>query len=276
MPTSSRARRARYSQDLKQQVRLRYPHCRTLADRRELAQELGIGSVQKLYNLASRLGVTQRQGEAFADHNHVQEAQAVALDPQRLQLREDPGSCEFTDRDDAYLRRHFGRLPLGVIAFQRNHTEVAMAYRARRLGVRGFAHYYELQHVVAWLSISAPQLRARGVAVHPCCNRRGEVTAVLVSTLDLARAVMRDGWWRELSAGGADRFFLGELIESAAADAGAFEEDIWVSHGHTCLCPFAGLSYGLFYRGDDPKLTQMIGTGLTPEDLHPRRIHLLL
>lgn len=276
MSTSTPARRARYSPELKQQVRLRYPHCRTLADREELAQELGIGSVQKLYNLASRIGVTQRQGTQFADHLHMQEAQEAALDPRRLQLREDPASCEFTDRDDSYLVRHFGKQPLSVIAFQRSHTEAAMAYRARKLGARGFCHHYELQHVVAWLSVSASDLRARGVAAHPCCNRRGEVATVLIGTMDLARAIMRDGWWRDLAAGGADRFFLGELIEAAASEGQGFEDDVWVSHGHTCLCPFAGLSYGLFYRGDDPKLTQMIGTGLHPEDLHPRRIHLLL
>ena len=48
--------RARYSDEVKEEVRQLYPLCRTTADKEKLAKELGIGSVAKLYNLSSRLG----------------------------------------------------------------------------------------------------------------------------------------------------------------------------------------------------------------------------
>lgn len=49
----------RYSATVKDAVLSRYPLCRTQAEKEELARELGIGGIQKLYNLASNLGVSK-------------------------------------------------------------------------------------------------------------------------------------------------------------------------------------------------------------------------
>ena len=57
--------RTRYSSYVKDQVKKRYPLCRTTEDKQTLADELEIGSVPKLYNLASRLGAT-RDASSFA------------------------------------------------------------------------------------------------------------------------------------------------------------------------------------------------------------------
>jgi len=48
--------RAHYSEEVKSLVRTRYRDCRRVEEKEALARELGIGSVAKLYNLASRLG----------------------------------------------------------------------------------------------------------------------------------------------------------------------------------------------------------------------------
>jgi hypothetical protein len=119
--------RARYTPLVKQQVRARYGLCRTTADKRQLADELGIGSVEKLYNLASRLGAA---GRAASDAAGERARGASTL------VRTHPAQTVFTAAQDAYLRREFGRRSVEVIAYHLGHSEPAIAYRARRLALR--------------------------------------------------------------------------------------------------------------------------------------------
>lgn len=270
-PPSSEESRSRYSEQQRQLVRDRYPLCRTLADKEQLASDAGIGSLQKLYNLASRIGVTARSGGGLSAERGYSEAMRVAQDPARLKLREDPATTQFSARDDDYLRKHFGRQEIAAIAIQCSHSEIAMAYRARQLGLRLPVRWWDQERVGAWLGLSADEMVEMGIPLHPCCDRRGRLRIVLVKTDDLSAALFRGGRWQRLVAErDADLFFVREILESRlAVNEGAEWAPTWVSHGHTCLNPFSGLSFGLFYDGTDAKLT---GAHYSPEQLSPRAI----
>lgn len=265
-------RHARYAPWQRQMVRERYPLCRTLHDKEQLAADAQIGSLQKLYNLASRLKVTQTAGGGNSAERGLNEAMDVARDPRRWRIREDPRETEFSERDDQYLREHFGRQEIAAIALQCDHTEIAMSYRARKLGLRGPVRWWDMSHVLAWLGVSADELREMGVPLYPCCDRRGRIKIILVSTEDLVRVLTRGGRWQRLVAErDSDLFFITEVIESQLAVRGGHAEweGTWVSHGHTCLNPFSGLSFGLFYDGNDKKL---LGAHFTPSDLAPNSV----
>ncbi|WP_217924659.1 hypothetical protein [Miltoncostaea oceani] len=223
----------------------------------------------QLYNLACRLHVT-----AGDDRPERDLARAKAMEPGRRLLREDPATTVFSADHDDYLTRHFGRLEIEVIAHFVGHTETAVAYRARRLGLRRAARHWELAKVMDWLGVDGPTLRDWGVELHRCCDRRGRVRTILVESTDLARALVRGGCWQRLVARGADQFFIREIIESVLSvqKHGAPWERLWVSHGHVCLNPFSSPSFGLFYSGDDPKMT---GADLDPSEISPEQIHLL-
>lgn len=263
--------RTRYSPEIKEAVRTRYPLCRSYADKDALARELGIGSVAKLYNLASRLKVTQHPGSEGRESDALRSVVDRAFAPERLLVREDPSECVFTSDDDDYLHRHFGRQHLAVMALHCNHTESAMTWRARKLGLRQPVRWWDLERVTAWLGMSGPALSRAGVHLYRCCDQRGRVRIVLVDAVELVNMLLDGGMWQSLVARGADQFFIRELIDAQLqVNRGQAEwEPTWVSHSHTCLNPFSSLSFGLFYDGSDDKL---LGADFTPADLDPRRV----
>ena len=273
---SKKATRAQYRPAKKAAVALKYPLCRTPEDRDRLARELGIESRQKIYNLASRLEATRPHA------NSQQELTSdVGYDPTkdttRLFLRDDPDR-PWSEDDDRYLREHFGRTFIEAIAVFLNRSETAVAYRARKLGLRNVPKYYDAGKVAPWLGLSLQDfflLEKVGLEIFPCTDRHGRLRITLVSTTSLARVLLYKRLWKWL----VDRrdadlifilIFIRDVLESIAElqkGKAIWEPNPWVSHGHTCLNPFSEACFGWFYDGNDDK---MAGADLDPRDLHPQ------
>jgi hypothetical protein len=273
--------RARYSSYTKQQVRERYPLCRTTEDKRILAAELnifdedGAASVPKLYNLASRLKAT---GRASADDL----ASAVANHDDHLRHRQIPEETEFTRDGDRYLRSEFGRRPPELIAKHLHLTETAVIYRARHIGLRKPVKYWPGRKVKFWLgNLSEAGLRKlakEGVDIIPQADRSGHVQLEVVSTMSLARWMQVEGNLERLRARDADEFFILEILESVDDIVNGnveFELCKFLSHGHICQNPFTEVSYGLFCTntdrqraGQDPRCSVR---NLSIDDLRPPR-----
>src|SRR4051794_18268856 len=117
------ANRAQYSEEIKAIVKAKYPLCRTPADRDALAEELGISSRQKLYNLASRLLATRPHASGIGEQYNEEDTYDATSDTSRLFLRDDPDTTEWTADQDRYLREHFGSIEIESIAFYLNRTE---------------------------------------------------------------------------------------------------------------------------------------------------------
>lgn len=278
-----------YSEEQKRIVREQYHLCITRADKVALQHKLGFSSIEQLYNLANRLNVTR----THRDDVTIQRRAEEAFEPDRLLLREDPDQLEFSAHTDDYLTRHFGpdarmRRHLEEIAFHLGHSETAMMYRARHLGLRAFCKYWPDAKIIAWTGMDAARLRAIGVDFFPCIDRDGNVAITLVSTSSLLRLIAATGAddipegadaahepglvdrREELLGAGIDLFLLRELDElrvAVLAGTVRWERSRWISHGHVCLNPWAGLSFGLFDDGRDQKV---MARGLHPADLHPR------
>lgn len=263
--------RTRYPPQVKQQVKLRYRYCRTTADKQALADELGIGSVPKLYNLASRLGAT---GDDSDDHYEL-----ALADESRLRARERPADTSFSSADDRYLRNEFGRRTIEAIAFHLHHTETAILYRARKLGLRKPAKYWNMRKVASWLGFSESELRElrwEGIDIFQLYDRHGTLALEAVSTTSLARWLNDDDCRARVLVHGADEFFLLELDESITALVGSettFESCKFLSHGHVCQNSYSD-SYGLFctnnerYKaGEDPRCAMRL---LEVSDLRPQ------
>lgn len=253
------ARRAKYSPELKQLIREKYPFCVTLEDKQELAREAGIDHIHKLYNLASRLGVTRTNNDAFEG---AYSRPLGAPGSRRTRFAD----VSFSAADDRYLRRQFGRKQIADIAFFRNLPESALLYRARQLGLRRAARYWGEARVLDWLGIERgawQAARQEGVDVFPLRNRQGKVATRLVSTTSLARWLIDDKRFVALVQAGADEFFVREVIESAvnvARGEQGWERCTFLGSDHLCQNPFAGVSFGLFCTknerheaGEDPK-----------------------
>lgn len=265
--------RTRYSSYVKDQVKKRYPLCRTTEDKQTLADELGIGSVPKLYNLASRLGATGRDEEG-------KRSTAEAHDSSRLGLREDPNTLKFSKASDRYLKAEFGRRTVEEIAYHLHHSETAILYRARHLGKRLPIKYWNASKVAAWLGISDETLHGRltqeGVDVYPLADSSGRQVLELVSTTSLARWLSDKTNLRWARENQADEFFIREILESVedlAEEKTRFESCKYLSHGHVCQNPFTESSFGLFCSnnerynaGEDPRCTVK---ALSIEDLRP-------
>lgn len=269
-------KRTQYTKEKKQLVRDKYPLCKTLEDKEELAQELGMDSIHKLYNLASRLKVTrsyEEEGEEVTEEEPAVRYDACD-DRSRWLLREDPATTIFTPEDDRYIRRHFGSSPIEHIAYHRNHTETAIAWRARQLNVRKVAKYWPADKVAAWLGVSVPELFSLhrfGLDIFPCCDIKGNLTITLVSTTSLARLFSHEQAFTLLQQRDADKFFITEIqssVRDIQTEQDTWEINRWVSHGHTCLNPFSGICFGLFYNGNDDKIS---GGNILPEDLSPAK-----
>jgi hypothetical protein len=281
--------RAQYPEDVKELVRRKYPLCQKREDRLKLAREctelmrqlfpdreVPEMTLQKLYNLASRLKSTRGHATTHADWTAEDEQRYDAKeDVSRLKLRDDPDTLAWSAEDDRYLRDAWGETFIEQIAYMLNRTETAVAYRARELGLRNVPKYYDAKKVMMWLGLRPKELIAltkRGLELFPCCDRKGKVRITLVSTTSLARVLLRDNFWHKLvDLRNADRFFIKDIIESMVAiqngDA-SWEPNCWVSHGHTCLNPYAEASFGWFFDGYD-RDPQACGLDLDPRDLSP-------
>jgi len=267
------ARRAKYTEEQKEAVRRRYPLARTLEEKRELAIELGMGegAVHRLYNLASRLKATRTydewaQGPDVPEEPSVARRYDAASDAERLRMREIPSETHFTREDDHYLKSYFGREAIEKIAFHRGHTEIAMLYRARILGLRRPALAWDVAKVSAWLGLEEsdwPGLVREGVERIDLPDRRGRIPVTIVTATSLARWLTQGARWQRLVTQGADEFFCREILESTAdvqRAAVGWERCRFLSAGHVCQNPWATCSLGLFcttndrhVAGEDPK-----------------------
>jgi hypothetical protein len=262
----ARAQRTRYSPYIKEQVRKRYHLCRTTADKQILADELGIGSVSKLYNLASRLGAT-------AEESGVEESG-------KQFIKENPKTTKFTRDADRYLKDEFGRREIEKIAYHLGHSETAIFYRARHLGLRLPVKYWRLDKVATWLDRTPDEIKEwkeEGLDIHPLGNRNRELVIEVISTTSLGRWMQEKGNMKRLREGhDIDEFFVLEIketIKDLMNQETQFERCKFLSHGHVCQNPFTQNSYGLFctnnekYRaGEDPRCSVRT---LAIEDLDP-------
>lgn len=282
-PRKPTGRRTQYTEAQKELVRSKYPHCRSLADKEALAAEANVGSVHKLYNLASRLNVTRTHDEwARRPDEKVAERPDPALDRARLRMRESFSATVFTPEDDEFLVRNFGRQTIEQIAFHRSHTVTAMIYRARHLDLRRPAKYWDAEQVAAWLCIAEDrweELAGEGLVRHRLTDRRGRVKLSVVASIALARWLVRGNRWQRLVADdGADEFFCREILESVAdlqQRTTDWEACAHLSAGHVCNNTYSATGFGLFCTnnerftaGADPKCSVR---QLRPEDLRPER-----
>jgi hypothetical protein len=271
--------RAKYTSHMKQLVRDKYPLCRTLEDKEELARELGMDSIHKLYNLASRLQVTRSYDDWDAEDADMPfgDRYDPTKDEQRLWQREDPKTTKFSAEDDRYLEAHFGRTPIDQIAFHREHTETATLYRARQLGLCKPVRYWDIRKVSPWLGMSVGELQQRseeGLDIYPLCDREGRIQIQVVSTTSIARWIISHD--KELVERDADKFFIKDIKEQIKAlqkEEVRWESCIFLGAGHVCRNPFSGV-YGMFCTnterhraGEDPKCSVRT---LHIEDLRPR------
>lgn len=274
---AKKAQRARYSPHVKDQVRKRYPLCRTTADKVALAKELeivdekGKPSISKLYNLASRL---KAAGQDIEPGQHSE-----AHDPDRLEEREDPKEVKFSRQADRYLKNEFGRSPIEDIAYHLHHSETAVLYRARQLKLRQPVKYWRVDKVARWFGMEEDEFRKleeEGLDIYPLTDAYGKVQVVVVSTSSLARWMAVEENKKRLEEQGADQFFMLEIEESIAdllARKTEFERCKFLSHGHVCMNPRSDFSYGLYctnnekYRaGEDPRCMVRV---LQIEDITP-------
>lgn len=265
-------KRTRYSNYTKEQVKKRYPLCRTTDDKEKLARELGIGSVSKLYNLASRLGA------AAQDLQPGQHTDAHSS--QRLLEREDPSTVTWSKNADRYLKSEFGRRGIEDISYHLKHSEAAVLYRARHLGLRKPVKYWRTDKVARWFDMELEDFHAladEGLDIYPMHYRNGIEVFKVVSTSSLARWISVPENLNALKDRSPDEFFILELqesIEDLTNKKTEFESCKFLSHGHLCQNPFTEFSFGFFctnnekYKaGEDPVCRVR---DLEIEDLNPK------
>lgn len=264
--------RAQYSEEQKALVLAKYNLCFSSEDRIALADEAEVESLQKLYNLSSRLGATRPHSSSSEEWtSDAPEGYDATQDFARLYLRDDfPG--RWSSKEDAFIEEHFGKSFIEEIGFFLNRSETAVLYRSRKLGLRNIPKYWSAAKVAPWLGIGLKDLLLlvrHGLEIFPCTDREGEVKIVLISTVSLARVLLRGRLYRKLldpEKYRADEFFIRDVIESVVSlqkGEAVWEPNAWVSHGHTCLNPFADLSFGWFYDGYDKAMEGL-------EELDPR------
>lgn len=259
--TTSTARRVLFTNEQKQIVAEQYQYCLTRQDKLALARRVGLQSLEQLYNLANRMAITRRPLEDLTD---ISSGTDPAFAPARLRLREDPDVVTLDADGIDYLTRHFGRLYIEQIAFHVGRSEALVMHAARQMGLRRFVRYWEASKAMAWLDRDEDELTSRGTDFYRCLDRRGREAITLVSTTSLLRMLDGPGGREWIAARDADACFVRELEDTLTAiragDA-QFEAGRWVSHGHVCLNPWGGVSFGLFDDGTDHKIPA--------RDLHP-------
>lgn len=273
MSKEEKTGRTHYSFEKKALIHAKYRTCKSTQDRERVVAEHDIGTIQKLYNLASRIDATRPHAGSTEDWA-ADYGYSAERDYTRLYLRDDPETLQWTADDDRVITEHFGKTKIEDIGVFLSRSESAVAYRARELGMRNIPKYYDIKKVAPWLGIRVAdviKLEKFGLEVFPCCNSRGKVTIILVSTTSLARALLYAGIWKRLvDKFDADQFFIRDIVESVIAlqrGQAVWEPNPWVSHGHTSLNPYSSTCFGLFFDGQDSK---MVGDDLDPRDLHPQ------
>jgi hypothetical protein len=272
---SNQQSRAQYSAETKAMVHACYPLCRTPADRDRLARDYDIESTQKLYNLASRINAT-RPHAGSSDDWTAEDGYDATRDYTRLYIRDNPDKLRWSKDDDRFIREHFGRTKIEAMGVFLRRSETAISYRARTLGLRNVPKYYDVRKVAPWLGLSISDLMLLtkfGLEVFPCTDVTGQVRITLVSTVSLARTLVRGRLWKRLvDRYDADRFFIKDIMESIVSlqkGSAVWEPNAWVSHGHVSLNPFSETCFGLFYDGYDSKMS---GDKFTPRDLAPNKV----
>lgn len=222
-------------------------------DRVQLMLACGFKKMAHLYSFANKAGATKSRGRRGQDARSSE-----AYDPSRLAVREDPANTKFTERDDEHLRSNFGlRRPLEEIALATQHTETALMYRARHLGLRHFCKYWPLEKVLGWTGMSREELEKHGMLTYPVTDQSGKVKITLASSSSLARMIADPVILPLLKASKCDLFFIAELTELWHANRSGkifWEPSCWVSHAHTCLNPRSGEAFGHSYDGRDQKV----------------------
>jgi hypothetical protein len=212
---ASGRKRTRYSAWQKQQVTAHYAGLRSFEDRLRFCAHIGIldekgePSVDRLYNIACRLGVSGKR-----------DFSRIVADETRRMRRDDPDTIIFSKSGDRYLRQEWGRTPIEAIADHLDLTETAIFYHARQLGLRKPSWYWDARKVAAWLGLSLPELRAlhsQGVSMQGLLNRHGWPAIELVSTSSLGRWLREPRAVKKLSRRDPDQFFLLEVAESLDA-----------------------------------------------------------
>lgn len=265
--------RAQYSSETKAMVHACYPMCRGPLDRERLASDYNIESTQKLYNLASRINAT-RPHAGTSETWTYDDGYDATKDYARLYIRDNPDDEEFwTEEDDRFITDHFGKTKIESMGVFLRRSETSIAYRARELELRNIPKYYDIKKVAPWLGLSINNvfhLKKFGLEIFPCTDSYGDIKITLVSTVSLARVLLRGRLWKRLvDRYDADQFFIRDILESIVAlqkSEAVWEPNAWVSHGHVSLNPFSEVCFGLFYDGYDKK---MFGDKLTPDDLAP-------
>jgi hypothetical protein len=285
-----------YPDDVRLAIARKYSLALSRLDKRLLAEMYAIESEAKLYNLASRLKATRPHASTVARWTEAEIPQVEEYDPRtdvtRLLIRVDPESHTWTSEHDRYITERWAadegktrRLSIEEIAFFLDLSETAVAYRARILGLRNIPKYYDVSKVALWLGVTIGSLfkhgPSMGLDLYACTDRHGKMRRhpngeggiVLVSTISLARFLVEDHRHMKLIDRGADKFFIRDILESVRelrTGEACWEPNIWVSHGHTCLCPWSAASFRAFFNGYD---TDMEGIGVTmhPRDLSPSR-----
>lgn len=245
-------------------------------DRQRIVKEHEIASLDKLYNLASRIDATSPHVGGSSNWTD-DEAYSAARDFTRLYLRDSFEDLAWTEDDDRLISDHFGRTrieDIAVLLGRFGRSETAVAYRARQLGLRNIPKHYDVCKVAPWLGLEISDLmmlKRFGLEVFPCCDVKGEIKITLVSTTSLVRCLLLKGLWKRLiDKFDADEIFIRDLIESVISlqkKEAVWEPNPWVSHGHTSLNPYSEACFGLFFDGHDSK---MVGDDLDPRDLSPK------
>lgn len=266
IPIQKSRQRPRYTDWQKLMLAIYYSMVDSSEDLQWLCDNIGLSNRGKAHNMASRDELTRK----FQTQSYDPGADWTLLD-----YREDPATTVFEETTDDHLRRTLNkRQTLAQIAFFRCHTEIALAYRARKLGLRKAARYWDLRYVSRWLNVSKSDLEAIGVKILPIANRRGRVGVYLVETHSLAAALSKNGMYQRLiTHRDSDKFFIREVIESSVQvkqGVAEFESCPWISHAHTSLNAYCEGSFGMHYDGSD----QYISQSFTPEKLDPKRVHL--
>jgi hypothetical protein len=221
-------------------------------DRRQLMVACGYTKMAHLYSAANKHGATSRRSGKGSGAS--QEAHA----PQRLAMREEPATTTFSAYDDEYLKTNFGqRRSLEEIAMATNHSEIAMAVRARHLGLRHFCKYWQLEKVLGWTGMSREELEKLGMLTYAITDVDGKVRITLASSSSLSRMVADPVVLPLMRAAGCDEFFILELAELWQANRTAkvgqtiWELSCWISHAHTCLNPRSGEAFGESFTGKE-------------------------
>lgn len=260
-------RAPKYPEAIRDRVLAEYPYCTTPDEKQELADSLGMDSLNKLYNLASRLKATRTTNEDDM-HMGIEQAddvEAMLLKDQNAKVISKISTTVFTEADDEYLKNHWGNTKLSMISAQRRHSEPALLYRARHLGLRKLQPQWDIKDVSRYISL--PEDYLLHISELQIMSTQSSVENKLahkfVSTINLYNWIQTVDLMQD-SNGSVDEFFLKELEESHDGIMNLrerWEGCKFITPDHRCSNPASFNSYGLYCAkvegqheaGEDPK-----------------------